>query len=172
MTDAPAHPTFWDDLTGRSDRWGRTLVYAVVLGRLSLMGLGALLLAIYGQAAIGDFSGLVRSIEPGMILLIVGVAPPLESLIVLLIVWLVGGLLRAPAAVVAFACGAAFVPLHGLTPLSLMVLPFFALMGLIQLNWMRRRRAWRGFLLVTAVHAVANAVAVAAALGLGPAGGP
>jgi len=173
MTPPPASPPtapgFWADLTGLSDRWGRTLLYAVLLGRLSLMAVGALLIAVYGVDSVKSFSGVVREISPLMIFLVVAVAPLVESLMLLIIVLVAGRLLKAHPAAVAFLSGALFVPLHGLTPVSLTVLPFFALMGLIQLNWMRRGRIWPGLLLVIAIHTVANALAVAAALALGPA---
>ncbi len=83
-------------------------------------------------------------------------APVAESLIVVLLVWLTGGLLRAPVWLTALLVGAAFVPMHGWVLVSVTVFPMFALMAAIQANWRLKGQAWMGYWIITTVHALGN----------------
>ena len=162
-------PGFWRDLTGQSDRWLRTLLLAVVIGRLSLVAAGILILAAVNLAApedagrvTGQYSGLTDVLTAEWIFIALVFAPLTESLAIRLIVWLLGRRPRPgwPAWATATASALLAIPLHGLGPLSLAVAPFFALMAAIQHHWMNRGRGWAGFWLITAIHFAANAIAL------------
>ncbi len=166
--DTPPHG-FWRDLTGQSDRWVRTLVLAVVIGRLSLVAFGVvILLAILvfargdADAAMDQYSGLTDVLTAEWVFAALVFAPLVESLAIRLVVWLLGGGDRRkwPVWATSLACALLAIPLHGLGPLSLAVAPFFALMAAIQHHWMKRGRGWAGFWLITAIHFAANAVAL------------
>ena len=148
----------WRDLTGQSERWLRTLVLAVVVGRLSLVTLGILILLAFGAGATDQYSGMIDAVTAEWVLVGLVFAPLVESLAIRLVVWVLG--LRWPVRVTAAACALLSVPFHGLGPLSLAVAPFFALMATIQHHWMERGRGWAGFWLITAIHAAANGIAL------------
>ncbi len=155
---------FWADLFGRSDRWGRTILFATVLGRLAMLPVAA---AIYGLAPNSSeegFTGTFGDFGLGDLLTAILIAPLIESLIIVFLVWLFGVRLRAPVWLTALLVGAAFVPLHGLVLVSLAVFPIFALMAAIQFNWRRKGREWTGFWIITAVHALGNLSAAGAAM--------
>jgi len=163
----------WHDLTGRSDRWLRTLVWAVIVGRLSLIVLGVtiLLVASIGSSATAimeEFSGLTDVLDAEWVFVALVFAPLTESLGIVFLVWLLG--CRSgwgwPVWATALTCAVASVPLHGLGPLSLAVAPFFALMAVIQHNWMLRGRLWSGFWLIVAIHFAANGLGVLGMWGL------
>lgn len=168
--EPPPQPRgFWADLTGASDRWGRTILYAVAIGRLSMLALGIVVLLAFGEGGVEGFTGFIESVDAATIFAAVFAAPFLESLILALIVWAVGFKLKASRAVTAVVAGLAFIPQHGLAAASVMVAPFFALEALILMNWMRRGEGGTGFWLVFVIHAVANSLSVLAAATLGPA---
>lgn len=172
--------SFWRDLTGQSDRWVRTLVLAVVIGRLSLVAAGVAILLAISAAADGDidgamdqYSGLTDVLNAEWIFAALVFAPLVESLAIRLVVWLLGGgdRRRWPVWATSLACALLAIPLHGLGPLSLAVAPFFALMAAIQHHWMNRGRGWAGFWLITAIHVAANALALLAMAFLGSSAG-
>jgi hypothetical protein len=150
----------WNDLTGRSPRWTRTLLYAVLASRLSMVLIGVVVVLLAGEGVEENFSGLVTEIDALSTFGIVIFAPVLESLMLLFVVWLLGRKLRWPVPFAAVAAGLLFVPLHGLSLASLTIGPFFALMAAIQLNWLARGRGHAGFWLVVLIHALSNSVAV------------
>lgn len=154
--------SLWRDLTGQSDRWLRTLVLAVVIGRLSLVAAGVLILMAVGAGAMDRFSGLTDVLTAEWVFIALVFAPLTESLALRLVVWLLGRRPRPgwPVWPTALTCGLLAIPLHGLGPLSLAVAPFFALMAAIQHHWMARGRGWAGFALITAIHVAANAIAL------------
>jgi len=159
----------WRDLTGQSDRWVRTLVLAVVIGRLSLVALGVVILLAVGAAGHSDvdgvmdqYSGVIDALTAEWMFIALVFAPLTESLAIRLVVWLLGagGRRRWPVWGTSLACALLAIPFHGLGPLSLAVAPFFALMAAIQHHWMDRGRGWAGFWLITAIHVAANGAAV------------
>lgn len=171
--DADKPTGFWNDLTGRSDRWVRTLVWAVVVGRLSfiILGVAILLVAATGSAetaAMEKFSGLTDVLDAEWVFVALVFAPLTESIGILFLVWLLGH--RSgwgwPVWATALTCAVASVPLHGLGPLSLAVAPFFALMAVIQHHWMLRGQLWPGFWLIVAIHFAANGLGVLGMWGL------
>jgi len=177
--DSPRH-SFWRDLTGQGDRWVRTLVLAVVIGRLSLFAVGAVIIAAVSALAPGEvgraldqYSGLTDVLSVEWVFVALVFAPVTESLAIRLVVWLLGRRPRpgwsAPAT--ALTCGLLAIPLHGLGPVSLAVAPFFALMAAIQHHWMNRGRGWAGFWLITAIHFAANAIALLTMALLAPGAG-
>jgi hypothetical protein len=173
MTSQPeqtVRPTFWRDLTGQTERWARTLVFAVVVGRLSLVALGIAILLAAGEGALDQFSGLTDVPTSEWVFIALVFAPLTESLAIRFVVWLLGSgsVWKLPVWATAMVCGALAVPLHGLSPVSLAVAPFFALMAAIQHHWMNRGRGWAGFWLIVAIHLVANAVAVCGMALIGP----
>jgi len=157
----------WRDLTGQSERWVRTLVLAVVVGRLSLVVLGFLILLAFGAGATDQYSGMIDAVTAEWVFVGLVFAPLIESLAIRLVVWMLGR--RWSVRVTAAACAVLSIPFHGIGPLSLAVAPFFALMAMIQHHWMERGRGWAGFWLITAIHAAANGIALlgAALLGVG-----
>ena len=161
--------TVWRDLTGQSERWGRTLLLAVVVGRLSLVALGAAIVLVVGPGATDQYSGLTDVLTGEWVFVALVFAPLTESLAIRLVVWLLGG--KWPVWATALACAALAVPFHGLGPVSLAVAPFFALMAAIQHHWMNRGRGWAGFWLITAIHVAANALALLAMALLGSSAG-
>lgn len=164
QSEQTVRPTFWRDLTGQTERWGRTLVLTVVVGRLSLVVLGVAIMMAAGEEAMDQYSGLTDVLTSEWVFLALVFAPLTESLSIRFIIWFLGSgvVLKWPVWATAMAVGALAVPLHGLSPFSLAVAPFFALMAAIQHHWMNRGRAWGGFWLIAAIHLVANALAVLA----------
>lgn len=176
MTADPAHQAAqgltpasraWRDLTGASPRWGRTIIYAVLAGRLSIMALAVAVYALAGGEADAGFSGVVRSVDPGMIFVVVLVAPLLESLIVLLLVWLFSRKLGWSVGVTAALTALLFIPQHGFSFASLTIAPFFGLMAAIQHHWLMRGDRWAGYWLIVVIHALANGIAMGAAFAIG-----
>lgn len=162
---------FWHDLTGRSDRWLRTLVWAVIVGRLSLILLGVTILLAAGPAgtaAMEEFSGLTDVLDAEWVFVALVFAPLTESLGIMFIVWLLAR--RSgwnwPVWATALTCALVSVPFHGLGPLSLAVAPFFALMAMIQHHWMLRGQLWPGFWLIVSIHFAANGLGVLGMWGL------
>lgn len=162
--DTPRH-SFWRDLTGQSERWGRTLLLAVVVGRLSLVAAGVVILMTVSLVSPQDadgvmdqYSGLTDVLTAEWVFVALVFAPLSESLAIRLVVWLLGR--KWPVWATSLACALLAIPLHGLGPLSVAVAPFFALMAAIQHHWMNRGRGWAGFWLITAIHFAANAVAL------------
>lgn len=162
--------TFWRDLTGQSDRWGRTLVLAVVVGRLSFMALVLSIVLIAGEGADDNFSGIPDALTEEWIIASLAFAPLIESLAICFVVWLLGNHkgLGWPVRATSLACGVLAVPLHGLSLASFAVFPFFFLMAAIQHHWMNRGKGWEGFWLIVAIHLVANALGLIAMALLGP----
>ena len=156
---------FKADLTGESDRWGRTILYGVVLARLSLATVSLAISLVYvlstGETDFAViFSGTTIS-EVNAIQIFSGVflAPLLESLFLAFLVWLISSKLRWRPWIMALVCALIFVPLHGLAIGSLIVVPFFWLMALVQYNWMRRGDGLGGYWIVVTMHAISNGVA-------------
>lgn len=167
MTPQPeetVRPTFWRDLTGQSDRWGRTLVMAVVVGRLSLVVLGVAILMVAGEGADDQFSGMSDALTDEWMFVGLVFAPLTESLIVRFVVWILGSRTGWgwPVWATSLFCGALAATLHGVSLMSLAVVPFFALMAAIQHHWMNRGRGWPGFWLIVAIHLLANALGLLA----------
>lgn len=155
---------FWADLTGMSDRWGRTILYSAVFARLSLLPAAALVLLLYG-AATGDwtgsesvegFSGAVDDIDGATIISALVIAPLFETLLLALLVWVLGFWLKARRWLTVTVVALAFVPLHGLAIGSLFVLPFFILMATVWYNWKRRGDGFGGYWVVMTMHLVSN----------------
>jgi len=165
--------TFWRDLTGQSDRWGRSLVWAVVVGRLTILAVGLPIYLLAGEGADDRFSGMTDVLTGEWIFVGLVFAPLTESLAIRFVVWILGSGTGWgwPVWATALACGALAVPLHGLSLVSLAVAPFFALMASIQHHWMNRDRGWQGFWLIVAIHLVANALALLAMALMGPEAG-
>lgn len=155
---------FWRDLTGQSDHWGRTLVLAVVVGRLSFMALGMFIVLIAGEGADDNFSGIPDALTEEWIIASLAFAPLVESLAICFVVWLLGSQksLGWPVWATSLACGVLAVPYHGLSLASLSVLPLFAIMAAIQHHWMNRGKGWPGFWLIVAIHLVVNALGLLA----------
>lgn len=172
MTSKPEETvrrTFWSDLTGQSDRWGRTLVLTVVFGRLSALLIGLPILMLAGDGADDQFSGMADALTDDWVFAGLVFAPLIESLGIRLVVWTLGSRagLNWPVWATALACGAVAVPLHGLSLMSMATAPFFALMAAIQHHWMNRGRGWAGFWLVVAIHLVVNALGMLAMVLIG-----
>lgn len=174
--ETPRH-SFWRDLTGQSDRWVRTLLLSVAIGRVSLLAVGVvILLAVIAldsgevDGTMDQYSGLIEALTLETVFVALVFAPLTESLAIRLMVWLAGSRVgwKWPVWATALACALLAIPLHGLGPLSLAVAPFFALMAAIQHHWMNRGRGWAGFWLITAIHFAANGVAVLTVALLGP----
>lgn len=168
MTEAPEDAVrgwrgVWRDITGRSRRWGRTLVYGVIFARLSVVPV-LLLLALTADVASDDplqgFSGGIGDLDAARIVAALIFAPLIETALVALIVWLVVVRLGWPGWIGVAAVAALSVPAHGLVVASVLVAPFFALMGTIQLNWTRRGDALGGYWVVATLHTLANASAL------------
>lgn len=162
--DETVRSAVWRDLTGQSDRWGRTLVWAVVVGRLTMMAIGVPIMLLAGDGADDQFSGMIDGLTDAWIFAGLVFAPLIESLCIRLVVWMLGSRagLGWPAWATALACGAIAVPLHGLSLVSLAVAPFFGLMAAIQHHWMNRGQGWAGFWLIVGIHVVANGLALLA----------
>ncbi|MCA3699838.1 MAG: hypothetical protein IM674_02465 [Brevundimonas sp.] len=153
----------WRDLTGRSHRWGLTIVYGVIFARLSiipLLVLFALTTDVMNNDPLEGFSGAIGDIDAVRILSALVFAPLIESALVAFIVWLVSVRLRWPGWIAVSAVVVLSVPLHGLVLGSLLVAPFFALMATIQLNWTRRGDGLGGYFVVVTLHALVNAIAL------------
>jgi len=166
-----AKPTRWrrfrSDLTGESDRWGRTILYAVVLDRLALFAMLLVYVLSIAETDLssietelsGIFSGtsmLISEVNASTIVLVGFAGPIFESLILAFLVWLMSRKLSWRPWITALVCALISVPLHGLAIGSLMVAPFFWLMALVQCNWMRRGDGLGGFWIVVTMHAIAN----------------
>ena len=166
---AKVKETVWRDLTGQSDRWVRTLLLGVIVGRLSLLVIGVGVLMAFGGGALEGFSGLIEIPDLEWMFFGLLFAPIVESLGIRLAVWVLGSRIGWgwPVWATALICAALAIPLHGLTPLSFAVAPFFALMASVQHNWMNKGRAWAGFWLIVVIHAVANGAAIGAMILLG-----
>ena len=112
------------DLTGASDRWGRTLLYQVVAGRLSILVVYLLLMLATPNTTTEGFSGVVQSLDATTYISALIAAPLVESLILLAIVGLVGGKFEAPRWLTVLMAGGVFLPMHGLVLMSLVIVPF------------------------------------------------
>lgn len=153
-------------MVGRTDQWPLTIVLPVLLTKLLLIPV-AMLFSLAASdvevsAAFEDYSGTIRNIDAALVIVSLVVAPLLETLISAVLVWLLGFKLHMPASLTACAVALIFVPLHGLTPASLIVLPAFLIWALIQYNWMARGDGETGFKIVVASHALANLTALGA----------
>ena len=147
---------FWTDLIGAGDRWGRTILFATVVGRLSILPIAAVIYWLAPDTTEAGHTGAFGDLGFVDLFSALVVAPLVESLIIVFLVWLFGVCLRAPVWLTALLTGAAFVPMHGLVLVSLTVFPMFALMAAIQLNWRRKGREWTGFWIITVIHALGN----------------
>lgn len=152
-------------LFGHSDNWLLTAVLAGVVGKAALFAVGFLLdeLAwqLFDADSMAGFSGWGYSLNIFTVFRVVILAPILESAIVLFTVWLLSKKMKASSVTTAVMCGAIFVPLHGISVMSLSVFPVFALHALIQLNWMGRGETLGGYSAIVAAHAITNAIAIA-----------
>ncbi|WP_396594084.1 hypothetical protein [Brevundimonas sp. R86498] len=161
ITTGKASTGFWADLVGASDRWGRTILFATVLGRLAILPVVALIYILVPGTTGEGYSGELTDLGPAELVAALLVAPLVESLIIVFLVWLVGIRLGAPVWLTALLTAAVFVPMHGLVLVSLIIAPLFALMAAIQMNWRRKGREWTGFWIITAIHFLGNLSAVA-----------
>jgi len=159
---------FKADLTGESDRWGRTILYGVVFARLAfvpvLLVVGLLFMLSTGETdpsdSLSGTSELISEVNAGAIISGVIIAPLFESLILVFLVWLMRSKLGWRAWITALVCALLFVPLHGLAAGSFIIAPFFWLMALVQCNWMRRGDGLGGYWIVVTMHALANASSI------------
>lgn len=155
---------FKSDLTGQSDRWGRTILYGPVFARLSfapiLIAVGLVFMLSTGETdpsnSLSGTSALISEIDAFAIVSGVFLAPVFESLILAFLVWLMSSKLGWRPGITALVCALIFVPLHGLALGSLIVAPFFWLMALVQCNWMRRGDGMAGYWIVVTMHALSN----------------
>lgn len=169
---------FWADLTGVSDRWGRTILYSILFARLSFLPAGILVVLLYGlntgdwtgSGSVEGFSGLIDEIDGFRIFTAIVFAPLTETPVLALLVWAVGFRLRAPRWLTVTITALAFVPLHGLVIGSLLVAPFFALMATVWYNWKRRGDGLGGFWVVVSMHAASNGLALLTTAALGSLG--
>jgi hypothetical protein len=152
-------------LFGHSDNWLLTAVLAGVAGKVAgvalILLLDELAWQLFDVELMANFSGSRYSLNIFIVFLAVMLAPILESAIVLFIVWLLSKKVKASSVTTAVMCGAIFVPLHGISVMSLWVFPMFALHALIQLNWMGRGKTLGGYSVIVVAHAITNAIAVA-----------
>ncbi|MDZ4363636.1 hypothetical protein [Brevundimonas sp.] len=151
---------FLSDLTGASTRWGRTILYGFVAARASITLVGIAVVLIWGEAGYDGFSGLLDQASLLVAIVAIAIAPLIEQLMVLFMVWVLAFVLRLPAEIAAVLTGLGFGTLHGLAPASLSVVPLFILLALIQIHWARRRKGMTGFWVGVAIHALTNATAV------------
>jgi len=150
----------WGALTGKSDQWFLTIVLSAVFGKLLLV---AMLMIAFFAAGDDAISGpLDGKLDSARFLDVLVLAPLVESILLVFLIWLLGFKLRLPTAITVGLSAVVFVPLHGLTPASISVLPAFLLWGLIQYNWMARGKGEAGFKIVVAAHALANLTSIAA----------
>lgn len=158
----------WNDLIGKSDRWVSTVLYAVVIGRLSTIAIGLLVFLAGGEAAKEGFTGLTDRIDRDWILKALISAPVVESFWIAALVFLMGHKASWgwPVWATALVWGILAVPLHGLSALSLSVAPLFALMAAIQHHWMAKGRGWAGLCLIILIHFLANALAIGAMISM------
>jgi len=155
---------FKADLTGESDRWGRTILYGVVFARLAFVAVTLAIVLVYvlstGEtdfaAIFAGTSTTISEVNAAEIISGLLLAPLLESLLLAFLVWLMSSKLRWRPWIMALVCALIFVPLHGLAIGSLIVVPFFWLMALVQYNWMRRGDGLGGYWIVVAMHALSN----------------
>ena len=156
---------FRADLTGESDRWGRTILYGVLFARLALapvlLVIGLFFMLSTGASdpsnSLAGTSALISEVDAFAIVSGVIVAPLFESLILVFLVWLMSSKLGWRAWITALVCALLFVPLHGFAAGSFIIAPFFWLMALVQYNWMRRGDGLGGYWIVATMHAVSNA---------------
>jgi len=155
---------FKADLTGQSDRWGRTILYGVVFARLSvapiLIAVALVFMLSTGEtdpsSSLSGTSALISEVDAVAIVLGVFIMPVFESLVLAFLVWLMSSKLAWRPGITALVCALIFVPLHGLAMGSLIVAPFFWLMALVQCNWMRRGDGMGGYWIVVTMHALFN----------------
>lgn len=150
----------WDDLTGASTRWLRTILLAALVAKLAMTLVGVLVERLAGPSSGDGFSGVIDNVSPVLVFVTLVAAPLFESLGVVALVWFFSGRLKCAAMPTALAVGLLAVPLHGLTLGSVSVLPMFTLFGAVQHHWRARGEAWSGFWIITAVHFLANGVSV------------
>lgn len=154
---------FGGTLFGRSDSWALTAILAGVVGKIAYftMALPIVLLseALHVDATVG-FSGSRLPLNVVHVFGSLIIAPIIESAIVLFTVWLFRKGLKASSVVTIVTSGAVHVPLHGLAIASLATFPVFALHAIIQLNWLGRGRAFMGYLVIVAAHAITNVIAL------------
>lgn len=160
MTRGADGAGLWADLIGLSDRWGRTIALAAVLGRVATIPVAAVIYLLAPDTTEEGYSGVLTDLGPAEVIATLVVAPLVESLIIVFLVWLFGIVLRAPVWLTALLVATAFVPLHGLVLVSFAVFPIFALMAAIQFNWRRKGREWTGFWIITTIHFLGNLAAI------------
>ncbi len=126
----------WGALTGKSDQWFLTTMLSAAFGKLLMVAV--LLTAFFaaGDEAISgsleESSGRIRILDPARFLDVLVVAPIIESILLVFLIWLFGFKLRLRAAITVGLSAVVFVPMHGLNFASIGVLPAFVLWGLIQ----------------------------------------
>lgn len=54
---------FWADLVGASDRWGRTILFATVIGRLAILPIVALIYILVPDTSEEGYSGMPGDLE-------------------------------------------------------------------------------------------------------------
>ncbi|MFY8143144.1 MAG: hypothetical protein ACOVMT_04585 [Caulobacter sp.] len=152
----------WRDLIGVSDRWVRTVLYALLIGRLSKIAIAILFFLTIGEVSGEGFSGKIERLDLDFLVKALIFAPVFESLAIAGLVFLMGH--KAgwgwPVWATALVCGVLAIPFHGLSALSLLVAIPFAIMAAIQHNWMAKGRGWVGLCLIILIHLLGNAVSV------------
>ena len=170
---------FKADLTGQSDRWGRTILYGVVFARLSiapiLIAVALVFMLSTGEtdpsSSLSGTSALISEVDAVAIVRGVFIWPVFESMVLAFLVWLMSSKLAWRPGITALVCALIFVPLHGLAMGSLIVAPFFWLMALVQCNWMRRGDGMGGYWIVVTMHALSNGSSYLATAMFGTVGG-
>lgn len=155
---------FKADLTGESDRWGRTVLYGVVFARLAFATVMLAIVLVYelstGQTApssiLSGTSTTISEVNAIEIFDAVLFAPLWESLALAFLVWLMSSKFGWRPWITALVCALIFAPLHGLSIGSLVIGLFFWQMALVQCNWMRRGDGLGGYWIVVTMHAIWN----------------
>ena len=151
-------------VSGQSDDWLLTAIVVGVAGKIATFTTSLILYSFAWQlfrvdASLG-FSGTGHFLSAYLLFKALIIAPIIESAFVLAVIWLLREKLKVSSIATVVLSGAIHVPLHGLSVASLSVFPLFALHTIIQMHWMKRGKALGGYRVVTAAHAITNAIAI------------
>ena len=159
---APARRSIWQILADTEQGYGSYFARTLAIVLVPTLALGSVMNVAMTLAGI-TIPNPYADIPDGSFLVFgVLVAPILETLLLwfLLVVaqWCVGGRVYAAAALTALAM--AFLHLFGSSLFQVFGVFFgFFVMGLVFLAW-RQRARWKAFAMVTAIHAVYNALLI------------